>query len=99
VENAFDVKTNLDGGARYLRFLVERYGGDLPKSLAACNAGENAVDASGGVPPYAETQAYVCRIMESYGQSGTGRNWGFTHAAWPIRCDTDTYGRTVFTNE
>jgi len=99
VENAFDVKTNLDGGARYLRFLLERYGGDLPRSLAAYNAGENAVDASGGIPPYAETQAYVRRIMESYGQSGAGRDWTFTRAAWPIRRDTDADGRMVFTNE
>jgi soluble lytic murein transglycosylase-like protein len=99
VQNTFDVKANLDGGARYLRFLLERYSGDLPRSLAAYNAGENAVDASGGIPPYAETQAYVRKIMESYGQSGAGREWTFTRAAWPIRSDTDAEGRTVFTNE
>ena len=99
VANAFDVKINLDGGARYLRFLLERYGGDLPKSLAAYNAGENAVDANGGIPPYPETQAYVRRIMESYGQSGAGRTWRLTRTAWPIRRDVDAAGRIVFTNE
>jgi soluble lytic murein transglycosylase-like protein len=49
-----------------LRQLLDRYGGDLTKALAAYNAGPGAVDRAGGVPPYAETQAYVRNVLASY---------------------------------
>lgn len=56
---------NLVAGTRYLSFLVDRYQGDLPRILAAYNAGEGAVDRYGGVPPYRETRTYVRRIFET----------------------------------
>ena len=65
VERPFGVVENIDGGARYLRILLDRYG-DLTRSLAAYNAGPTAVDRHRGVPPYRETQAYVKRVLEYY---------------------------------
>lgn len=64
VEDLFDVEQNIDGGARYLRWLLDRFEGDTDLALAAYNAGENAVDRYGGIPPYAETRAYVARIRD-----------------------------------
>ena len=63
VKDAFDPFSNLDGGTRYLRMLVTRYGGDLNRALAAYNAGEGAVARHGGVPPYPETLAYVRKVL------------------------------------
>ena len=65
VERPFGVVENIDGGVRYLRTLLDRYG-DLTRSLAAYNAGPTAVDRYRGVPPYRETQAYVKRVLEYY---------------------------------
>jgi soluble lytic murein transglycosylase-like protein len=62
VSNAFDAKENIQGGVRYLRFLLDYYKGDYAKAIAAYNAGEGAVDKYHGVPPYAETQNYVFRV-------------------------------------
>ncbi|ADG05355.1 Lytic transglycosylase catalytic [Kyrpidia tusciae DSM 2912] len=61
-----DPAQNLDGGAQYLRSLLDRYGGDVLKATAAYNAGPGAVDRYGGIPPYQETQAYVRRIQQLY---------------------------------
>jgi soluble lytic murein transglycosylase-like protein len=63
VPNAFDPEANVDGGARYLRELLERYNFDLVKALAAYNAGTKRVEQYGGLPPYYETRAYVRRIV------------------------------------
>lgn len=63
VRDPFDLRENVLGGARYLRGLLDRYGGDLVKALAAYNAGPGAVDRYGGVPPYRETQEYVKKIL------------------------------------
>ena len=59
----FDAQVNLRASAAYLQQLRQRYGDDLRLTLAAYNAGEGAVSAYGGVPPYAETQAYVRNVM------------------------------------
>ena len=66
VADPLDAAANLDGGAKHLQSLVERYHGDLKKALAAYNAGAGAVDRHGGVPPYAETRAYVGKVLERY---------------------------------
>jgi soluble lytic murein transglycosylase-like protein len=65
VANAFDVKENIEGGVRYLRFLLDYYQGDYPKAIAAYNAGEGAVDKYHGIPPFAETQNYVFRVARN----------------------------------
>jgi soluble lytic murein transglycosylase-like protein len=66
VQNAFDPQANVEGGARYLRELLERYNFDLIKALAAYNAGPRRVEQYGGVPPYYETKAYVARIVRDF---------------------------------
>jgi membrane-bound lytic murein transglycosylase MltF len=66
VPNAFDPRSNVEGGTRYLRELLERYNFDLVKALAAYNAGPQRVEQFGGVPPYYETRAYVARIVRDF---------------------------------
>jgi soluble lytic murein transglycosylase-like protein len=63
VPDSFDPAENIQGGAKYLKFLLELYKGDYPKALAAYNAGEKAVSRYGGIPPYAETQNYVAKVQ------------------------------------
>ena len=66
VPNAFDPAANVEGGAKYLRELLERYNFDLVKALAAYNAGPQRVEQFGGVPPYYETRAYVARVVRDF---------------------------------
>jgi soluble lytic murein transglycosylase-like protein len=66
VKNAFDPEANLDGGSRYLAELIALYKGDLPKALAAYNAGPGAVKRHRGIPPYRETRAYVRKVLKRY---------------------------------
>jgi hypothetical protein len=66
VHDAFDPATNVEGGSRYLRELLERYNFDLVKALAAYNAGPLRVEQYQGVPPFRETRAYVARIVHEY---------------------------------
>lgn len=66
VDDSFDPEKNVDGGSRYLSTLLQLYGGDMRRALAAYNAGPGAVARHGGVPPYAETQAYVRKVMKKY---------------------------------
>ncbi len=65
VERPFGVVDNIDGGVRYLRAMLDRYG-DVARALAAYNAGPGAVDRHRGVPPYRETRAYIKRVLEYY---------------------------------
>jgi soluble lytic murein transglycosylase-like protein len=65
VSNAFDAQENIQGGVRYLRFLLDYYRGDYAKAIAAYNAGEAAVDKYHGIPPYAETRSYVSRVARN----------------------------------
>ncbi|HLN48656.1 MAG TPA: transglycosylase SLT domain-containing protein [Steroidobacteraceae bacterium] len=67
VSNPYDPKQNVHAGARYLKFLIDRFGQDIGLALAAYNAGEEAVDRNGGrIPPFAETMAYVPRVLKIY---------------------------------
>ncbi len=99
--NVFDPQQNVEAGVRYLRTLLERYQGDLTKSLAAYNAGEDAVDRAGGVPNYPETRAYIRKVTDSYFRldSGPGPHAGFGPRPRPIYRSVDERGRVVFTNE
>ena len=67
VQDPFDPEQNVMGGARYLRQLLDRYGGDLDRALAAYNAGPGAVERYGGIPPYQETQTYVRKVKAAMG--------------------------------
>ncbi len=69
VADPFDPLENLRGGIRYLRDLLERFGHDLGLALAAYNAGPEAVERFGGVPPYEETRTYVASILGAYNGS------------------------------
>ncbi len=66
VKSIHDPEENIHGGVRYLAYLTGLFRDDLPRALAAYNAGENAVLKHGGIPPYSETQTYVKRAMTVY---------------------------------
>lgn len=85
VKDAMDPESNLDGGARYLRRLIEQYDFDLVKALAAYNAGPHRVDQYRGVPPYRETRAYVARIIRDFNRRKTEQERAAKLAAAPRR--------------
>ena len=64
LRDVFDPKENIDTGAKYLKQLLDKYGGDLAKALGAYNAGPTTVDQAGGTPDIPETQEYVSAIMK-----------------------------------
>lgn len=66
VKDVLDAGENIRGGTKYLRWLLTYFDGDLSLALAAYNAGEAAVTRYGGIPPFAETRAYVARIRAIY---------------------------------
>jgi soluble lytic murein transglycosylase-like protein len=67
VSNPYDARQNVHAGARYLKFLIDRFGHDVRLALAAYNAGEDAVARNGGqIPPFSETMAYVPRVLKIY---------------------------------
>ncbi len=68
VVNPYDPLANLDGGIRYLKFLLGQF--ELPLAVAAYNAGESAVARFQGIPPFAETRAYVRQVLALVGSSG-----------------------------
>ena len=63
VVDPFNPQQNIFGGVRYLRWLLDKFGGNQSLAAAGYNAGENAVVRYGGIPPYRETQGYVRKIM------------------------------------
>jgi len=66
ISDAYDPSENVEGGARHLRMLLDRYQGDLELSLAAYNAGSGAVEKHRGIPPFSETREYVRRVLRLY---------------------------------
>ncbi len=70
VEDALDPAQNIEGGVRYLSWLLRSYTGSVPIALAAYNAGEPAVDRHGGIPPYAVTRTFLQRVLTRYREAG-----------------------------
>ena len=69
VDDPFDPRANIEAGVKHLRAMIDIFGNDLPRVLAAYNAGEVAVIKHRGVPPYRETRAYVKRIVKKLDRS------------------------------
>jgi len=96
VKNPFDPEQNADAGVRHLKYLLEKYNGDVNLTLAAYNAGEGAVRRSAGVPHIAETQDYVRRITHLYyggldlSQTGASRD--------PVHVQRDERGVLYISN-
>ena len=84
VSNPFDPNSNVEGGTKYLRDLLEKYNFDPVKALAAYNAGSRRVDKYHGVPPYYETQAYIARIIRDYNRQKIAENPALAKKA-PVR--------------
>jgi soluble lytic murein transglycosylase-like protein len=107
VRNTFDPAENIAGGARHLAYLLGLYGGDLPRALAAYNAGEAAVARYGGVPPYDETRLYVSKGLAAYyGKSSLGGGFGLpAEKTWgarkgrPVRLVRDGRNRPLITTD
>ncbi|MCI0625379.1 MAG: lytic transglycosylase domain-containing protein [Acidobacteria bacterium] len=99
VTNVFDAKQNIEGGVKFLKFLMGMFPNNLSHILAAYNAGENAVVKYKGIPPYPETQAYVRRITQAYSKKGN-----FLVASNQPEADQrittyrDNTGRVVYSN-
>ena len=72
VRNIHDPEENVEGGIKYLSKLLNMFNWQVPLAVAAYNAGENAVIRYGTVPPYAETQTYVKRVLKYYNAYNTG---------------------------
>ena len=98
VSNIFDPRANLDGGVSYLKYLMNMFGGDLKLSLAAYNAGENAVDRHNGVPPYAETRNYLRKIAQIYPFPSVGQVAVEIEKAVEIVKSVDSKGIVHFSN-
>jgi soluble lytic murein transglycosylase-like protein len=79
VSNAMNPAEAIEGGARYLSQLMGEFGGNTSEALAAYNAGPGAVKQYGGIPPYAETQSYVTKVLgyaEAFRQSHPASSTG-----------------------
>jgi len=94
VRDVFDVRENIDAGVRHLRYLLDLYRGNVPFALAAYNAGVAAVPRYSGIPPYAETQAYVSRILRLLQEAGIP-----TKMDGAVSTDSATASRTLYCYE
>ena len=97
--DVFDPQQNIDAGVKHLKWLLERYNGNLDLALAAYNAGEGAVDRVHGVPAYRETRNYVQKVQNAYFRPGSGRLAGAYASSRAIHKDVTPEGRIIFTNE
>lgn len=92
VQDPFDPESNIEGGVKYLKELSRLYGGRTELVLAAYNAGQAAVKKFDGIPPYAETRAYVENVKASYARSLAGKRTR-------VFTIVDASGKTIITND
>ncbi|HKV24385.1 MAG TPA: lytic transglycosylase domain-containing protein [Candidatus Acidoferrum sp.] len=97
--DVFNPQQNIDAGVSHLKWLLERYNGNLDLALAAYNAGEGAVDRAHGIPAYRETRNYVQRVQDAYFRPGSGRIEGAFINRHAIRKSVDSDGRTIYRND
>lgn len=76
VKNPFNPEENIRAGIRYLKYLLDRFNGDLLLALAAYNAGPTVVERFGGIPPISETQEYIKKVLSHLGVAGKVSNYG-----------------------
>ncbi|HSD10117.1 MAG TPA: lytic transglycosylase domain-containing protein [Candidatus Binatia bacterium] len=93
VHNAFDPAENIHGGVRHLRYLMDRYGGNLDLVLSAYNAGTKPVDEARGIPRIPETQEYVRRVRFFHAAYRSGEAKAAQRAALVARIDVPRDGR------
>ncbi len=72
ITNPFNPEENIEGGVRYLRYLLDRFNGELSLTLAAYNAGPGKIEKHRGIPPITETQKYVKRVLSLYHDKHSG---------------------------
>jgi len=97
--DVFNPQQNIDAGVKHLKWLLERYNGNLDLALAAYNAGEGAVDRAHGIPAYRETRNYVHKVQDAYFRPGSGRLADAFINPRAIHRDVTLDGRIIFTNE
>ena len=97
VRDSFNPRENIEGGVRHLRYLLDRYPGNVSLALAAYNAGEGAVDYYGGIPPYPETQQYVQKILQRGGGGAPSVRWPSAPVQAIYRYE-DSDGTVTFSN-
>jgi len=97
VKNSFDPAQNIEGGIRYLKFLMGFFDRKLDLVLASYNAGENAVKRHGGIPPYSETKGYVRKVQALY---SSYRQWAakIAQPSFRIQRVVQSNGRVLLTN-
>ncbi len=96
VHNPFDARQNVEAGVRHLKGLLDDFGGNVPLTLAAYNAGKGAVERNRGIPPYAETQNYVKRITHLMGTGPLDAH--LNNLSRPVLVWRDERGRLIMTN-
>ena len=96
VADAFDPAQNVEGGVRYLKYLLDHYNGDHRLALAAYNAGEGTVERFGGVPPFTETRSYVYRVGKALDAKKDAKK--HQEAGPPATADEDFSPISAFVN-
>ena len=99
VQNSFNPKQNIEGGISYLKYLLVLFGGNVPLSVAAYNAGEHAVMRKGGIPPFTETVNYVHRVTNIYGSHAALLPKADAQMSPPIHRTVDEHGVAHYTND
>ena len=92
----FEPEQNIEAGTKYLKYLMQRFNGDLRLAIAAYNAGPNAVERYGDIPPYGETRRYVKKVVGSYMK--TKDAYGVTKFGTVIYKDKLRDGTIIYSN-